>query len=274
MKPMELGKTEQTFKLFLSLLILHFLNGILFDFLSTIYAFFLLKTPLHYPGFATLSTSIWLFVTCLIFLKILKLYGYNKFNIWIFVIYFIFIYSAGIQAVGNSIQINLWHIGYQDNLAHELPYPAHLATVPTVIMPIFKLLYFYDEYLGHFLLFSGYFAFFLVFYAAGFSEKKQPVLKKHLILFYSSAILNGLFIAWNIVEGQSIFLFSLITAIMIGIYLYQHTLNHYLDQFSKQIQAIFLIAWIYIFVWFALIGHFHSLPQFFETMVSILRIKI
>jgi hypothetical protein len=61
---------------------------------------------------------------------------------------------------------------------------------------------------------------------------------------------------------------------MIGIYLYQYKLAHYVDNFGKQIQAIILISWIYIFLWFAIIGHFNSLPQFFDTMVVLLGIKV
>jgi hypothetical protein len=56
--------------------------------------------------------------------------------------------------------------------------------------------------------------------------------------------------------------------------LYQRKFAYYADVFGQQIESIFLVAWVYIFIWFATIGHFKALPQFFETMVKLLGIKM
>lgn len=269
----DLRNKEQTWHWFLYLLLFNFLVGFFFDFSSTIFDFFI-EIPMHVPSLSPIFLTIWLFLTAFIFMKILTIFGYEKMTGWLLVMYFLLLYGTGMNVVGNSVQLKLWTLGYQDHLGLGLPYSIHLHRVPSNIIPIFKLLYFYDETLGHLFLFSGYFLFFMVFYYAGFNAAMNDVLKKHYLLFYVSVILNGLYIAWLIIEGQSIILFVLFTAILLGIKGYQYKKACYTNLFGKQIEQIFIAAWFYIFLWFATVGHFKTLPQFFETMVQMLGIKV
>ena len=65
--------------------------------------------------------------------------------------YFFLFYGAGIHDAGNSVQLKLWLLGYNDTLGRGLPPDPRLPVIAEIILPIFRLMYFYDEYLGHFI---------------------------------------------------------------------------------------------------------------------------
>jgi len=275
------------------LLALNFIIGILLDFNSTIYSWFL-RTWAAYPYLGDISLAAWIAISTILLAQLIKLFYPDKqFPLYIFILFYIFIFGATINLVANSIQSKLWALGYNDNLALGTATPAMLKNVDIKMLPMFAMIYFFDEYLGHFLLFVGYFALLIVAYSLCFTEKnhifnsKFKSIRKKISSFFSTtssssekylsvtlicAGLNSLYFAWCAVEGQSIPLFSFFCLTMLIIKLYNHLRGYVVTQAGKTLEYIFSGSLVFIFIWFATIGKFslHHMPQFFETIYKLI----
>jgi len=174
------------------------------------------------------------------------------------------IFGEGAQFVANSVQIKLWHIGYNDTLGLGLPSHASLPAISLKLRQIFQFLYFSDEILGHYLIFTAIFLFFLVFYGIGFRRHSFISEKKYGPLFFSIVLLNGLYMAWNMIEGQAVPLFLFMCMLLAGIKVYYRRCPA--GPINRTVEGIFLFTLFFISLWIATAGHFKTIPQFFETM--------
>lgn len=205
----------------LFLFFLFFAVGLFFDFSSTLYAWFI-RTSLAYPTLGELSLMLWLISISYIFLYTLKEFDQDRLKPGILLLFFILIFGEGIHLVSNSVQIKLWIIGYKDSLALGLPIHPKLAAVSPPLRQVFHYLYICDEYIGHFFIFSAIFLFLALFYSLGFNHEKPKKPKIiDVILMLSVAAINGIYMAWNVIEGQSVYLLLLFCLLMLGIKLYQ-----------------------------------------------------
>jgi hypothetical protein len=247
------------------LFLLYALCGLFLDLPSSIETFFI-RTPLNFPALGEVSMLIWVLAVSIIFFKILQQFGYERFTLPTLLLFFLLYYGEGIHATANAVQMKLWILGYGDALVDGGSYPDTLPTIDSIVLPIFKLLYFCDEVLGHFIEFSGIFLFFLLFYYLSFSPSPDILKKNNYVLAFASVFLLGLYMAWDMVEGQSVGEFSLGCLAMLSIKVYQRYKHAYAGAIGKVLESTFLFTAVLIFIWFVTIGKGRTIPQFFDTM--------
>jgi len=266
MASMDLAPAHRPWRLLLA----HFALGLSCDFASTIYSYFLV-TPIDLPDLGTLSITLWLVLTVVIFRRLYRSLGDGSVPRIVDLLTVAFIFGSAVYIVANSIQPKLWVLGYEDQLAHVTSYPG----VDSKLLPIFRLIYFYDEVLGHVLMFVPYFLMFIVAYVCALGRPTAiptaadpPAAPARIPRWAYWVIgLESLYLAWDIVEGQSVLLyFVVILPIFVVVKLRYRARGYVATAFSRTIEVILVMNLVWIFVWFATVGRFHSLPQVLETL--------
>ena len=248
------------------LLLAFFAVGVIFDFASTIYSYFI-ATPIDLPDVGTVSIALWLIFTVVIFRRLFRSLGDGVVPRIVDLLMVALIFGTGVYLVANSVQLKLWILQYNDELSHVTSYPG----VDGKLLAIFRLLYFYDEVLGHILIFIPFFTLFVVAYvcalrpATGTEPPDSPTQIPRW--GYAAIGLASLYLAWDLVEGQSVLLYLVvILPVFVAVKLRYRARGYVATPFSRSIELILAVNLVWIFLWFATVGHFRSLPQVLETL--------
>ena len=245
------------------LLLAIFLIGLLVDFGSTLYSIFIV-TPLHLPDLGTVAIFLWFLFSTIIFRALTKHFNNGVVPRITDILSFLFAFGFGVYMVGNSVQAKLWILKYNDELAYAASYPG----VDSKLLPVFKLIYFYDEVLGHILIFFPYFFLLIVAYVYSLRPSQQLVADEQGSSWsmYVITILNSLYFAWAVVEGQSVLLYIAVCAILLATKCYFTYKGYVPGLFSRIVEGMFLGAFVWIFIWWGAVGHFKQMPQVLETL--------
>ena len=114
----------------------------------------------------------------------------------------VYVMGASIHLVGDSINHRLALSGYKNYLSVE-DNPIMQRLEPKSLVFSFQLLYFYDEYLGHFMWYLPLFFTFYLYYSNSFSKNRLS-LKSAGCMFYLNLVLNMGSFWYLITEGQMI----------------------------------------------------------------------
>lgn len=272
MKAMTNGRTSD-YKMWY-LLLAHLIVALLCDFNATIYSVFIL-TPLSLPDLGTIAGFLWFLFSLLILRAMIKHFSNGSIPRLADILSFMFTFGYGVYMVGNSVQAKLWILKYNDELAHVTGYQG----VDSKLLPVFKLVYFYDEYFGHFLIYIPYFLLFVIAYACAIEVHTQPETGTSKVdettypwWMFVVVGLTSMYFAWNAIEGQSIILFSLISAMLLVVKLYYRFKGFVPGAFGKTVEAFFAVSFVWIFLWWAFVGHFREMPQVLETLQRALKL--
>ncbi|MCX5922624.1 MAG: hypothetical protein NTX86_04850 [Candidatus Dependentiae bacterium] len=256
------------------LLLAHLVSALLLDFNATIYSLFII-TPLNLPDLGTIAGFLWFVCSLLILRLIIKHFNNGVLPTVAEVLSYLFTFGYGVYMVGNNVQAKMWILKYNDELGLGHAQPG----VDPKLIPVFKLIYFYDEYFGHFLIYIPYFLLFVV----GYAVSLRPA--THLVStpskgdeatypwwMYIVVGLTSMYFAWDAVEGQSIILFTVISAILLVVKLYYRGKGFVPGLYGKTVEAMFALSFIWILLWWGLVGHFKEMPQVLETLGRVLKI--
>jgi hypothetical protein len=250
------------------LLLVHLILALLCDFSATIYSA-LIPTPLSLPDLGTIAGFLWFVFSLLILRAIIKHFSNGSIPRLADILSYMFTFGYGVYMVGNSVQAKLWLLKYKDELAHVTSYPG----VDSKLLPVFKLLYFYDEYLGHFLIYIPYFLLFVIVYACALGVHVQPEAGTSTVdetaypwWMFVVIVLTSMYFAWNAIEGQSILRFSIISGMLLVVKVYYRFKGFVPGAFGKTVEAFFAVSFVWIFLWWAFVGHFKEMPQVLETL--------
>ena len=116
----------------------------------------------------------------------------------------VYMMGASIHLVGDSINHRLMLSGYKNHLSVE-ENPIMVQLKPRSLMLSFQLLYFYDEFLGHFMWYIPLFLSFYLYFSTSFSAHRSwPSLATAGPMFYLNLALNAAVFWYIITEGQVI----------------------------------------------------------------------
>lgn len=141
----------------------------------------LIESPLHLPGVGDYFHMAYNVITAFLLLKLLKSSHRMNDNIAFFLVC-VFVLGASMHLVGDSVETRRFYFENYD-----------LKT------PVFQLLYFYDEYLGHYLWYLAYFTTFLVYFNSNFTADLSLKLSKGNITL---GLFGGFYFFYTIVEGR------------------------------------------------------------------------
>ena len=163
----------------------------------------------------------------------------------------VYIMGASIHLVGDSINHRLIISGYKNYLTVE-ENPIMLNVEPKSLVLSFELLYFFDEYLGHFMWFLPLFVSFYFYYSNSFSGRK--FIFSPGPLFYLNLVLNSCIYWYLITEGQLIELYFVLMTSFCVITLVEiprgrtPDINGVFILLTMTVTGVLILIWVY-YLW-------------------------
>ncbi|KAK0054617.1 ceroid-lipofuscinosis neuronal protein 6 [Biomphalaria pfeifferi] len=193
------------------------LDNWIFDFGRPIAAMFvpLTWTPLDMPSIGDYFHMAYNVITPFCLLKLLERSTHRLSSNVTYLSIIVFVMGASIHLVGDSVNHRLIHLGYKNHLSvAENPIMKELR--PKELLKSFKLLYRYDEEIGHLMWYIPFFLCLMLYYVGCFT--KSSTLSTRVGFIWSILVLvSGTYYWYLATEGQIFPLFFITYLAMVAV---------------------------------------------------------